>query len=113
MGRALPDSDDDTYSSSDSTQNGSEDDIAYETDATVDSDIDSDIDSDVDDEENGYGIKAKDCAWLLADNEHPPEYYIRQMKHLDESEYAKQDYSVGSTILLDGIEEQWNQYVIL
>jgi len=111
MGRALPDSDDDTYSFSDSTQNhsGSEDDVAYETDATAD----SDIDSDVDDEEKGYGTQAEDCAWLLADNEHPPEYYIRQMKYLDESEYAKQDYSVGSTILLDGIEEQWNQYATL
>ena len=108
MGRPLPDSDDDTYSSSDLTENESEDNV-YETDAT----IDSDIDSDVNDEENGYGTKAKDCAWLLADNKHPPEYYIRQMKHLDESEYIKQDYSAGSTVLLDGIEEQWNQYATL
>ena len=74
MGRALPDSDDDTYPSSNSTQNGSEDDVAYETDATVDPDInsdtdsdidpdtDSDVDPDVDDEENRYGTQEKDSA---------------------------------------------------
>ena len=103
MDWALPDSDDDIYFFSDLTQNhsGSEDDVEYETDATAD----SDIDSDVNDEEKGYGTQAEDCAWLLADNEHSPEYYIRQMKHLDESEYAKQDYSVSLTILLNDIEE--------
>ena len=76
MGRALPDSsDDDAYSSSGTTQrySGYEDDVAYETDATAD----SDIDSDVDDEENRYSTKAKDCAWLLAGNKYPPEYYIQ------------------------------------
>ena len=79
----------------------------------VDSDINSDIDSNVDDEENEYGIKAKDCAWLLADNKHPLKYYIWQMEHLDEFEYAKQDYSIGSMILLNSIEEQWKQYITL
>lgn len=41
------------------------------------------------------------------DNEHPPEYYLQQLEEFDESEYAREDYSPGSTVLLDGIEEQW------
>jgi hypothetical protein len=53
---------------------------------------------------NGDATRIAD---LLADNEHPPEYYIEQWQNGDETEYLKQDYSPGTTVLLDRIEEQW------
>ena len=104
MGLALPDSsDDDACSSSDTTQHysGSEDDIPYETDATVDSNLDSNINN----KESGYSAKAKNCAWLLADNKHSSEYYIQQIKHINESEYAKQNYSISLIILFNSIKK--------
>jgi hypothetical protein len=80
----------------------SEDDAGYETDAT-------------DLVETGRGSKANnerkaaDPAWLLKANDHPPEYYLRQLADFDESEFTKQDYSDGSTLLLDRIEDLWFQ----
>jgi len=52
-----------------------------------------------------------DLAWLLNDNEHPAQYYLRLEIDLDETEFLKEDYSPGTTLLLDRIEEQWYQYV--
>jgi hypothetical protein len=46
-----------------------------------------------------------DSAWLLADNDHSPEYYRRLAEDFDETEDAKEDYSPGTTGLLDRIEE--------
>jgi hypothetical protein len=66
---------------------------SYETDLTDESDI----------EESDKSTS------LLRDNEHPPEYYLRQLDEFDEEEYAKQDYSSGSTYLLNLVEEQWEQ----
>ncbi|KAF2647078.1 hypothetical protein K491DRAFT_763865 [Lophiostoma macrostomum CBS 122681] len=40
----------------------------------------------------------------------PPEYYIEQWQNGDELEYLKQDYSPGTTVLLDRTEEQWHQF---
>jgi len=57
-------SDDSCSSHSAQSDSGSEDEAGYETDAT-----------DVTDASEG---ELADSAWLLADNEHPPEYYIRQ-----------------------------------
>jgi len=47
-----------------------------------------------------------DLAGLLADNVYSSGYYIRHWKEL---EYTKKDYSVGTTVLLDRIEDQWFQ----
>lgn len=66
----------------------------YETDLTDPADIDDLADS-----------------FAVADNAHPPEYYIRQLKELEESEFEKEDYKTSTTSLLDRIEEHWFQYV--
>jgi hypothetical protein len=97
-----PVDDNDSYFSNDTTNvdSGSEHEVAYETDLT---DTDDDLEETVHDGEDSNLIR------LLADNEHPPEYYIRQLQEFDESEYTKQDYSDGSTQLLDRIEGQWYQ----
>jgi hypothetical protein len=93
MRQPLLDKDEDDLYFSDNTayiDSGSEDDAAYDTDMPDGSDDD-------------------DLARLLADNNHPPEYFLRQEQEFDESEYTKQDYSEGSTQLLDCIEAQWLQ----
>jgi len=48
-----------------------------------------------------------DSAWLLADDDRPPEYYIQLAEGFDETEDAKEDYKPSTTALLDRIEEQW------
>jgi hypothetical protein len=50
-----------------------------------------------------------DVSWLLGeDKDHPPEYYLNQEDEFDESE-LDEDYSDGSILLLDFIEERFNQ----
>lgn len=44
------------------------------------------------------------------DRDYPPEYYLGQEENFDESEFAEQDYSDGSCLLLDYIEERFFQY---
>jgi hypothetical protein len=48
--------------------------------------------------------EADDLGDLLADNTHPPEYYIRLAEGFNETEDVKEDYSPGTTLLLDRIE---------
>ena len=43
------------------------------------------------------------------DKDHPPEYYLNQEDEFDESEYMAEDYSDGSSLLLDYIEERFSQ----
>ena len=83
--------------SEDSSSRGSEkgdvwsdDDAGYETDLTDPTDV-------------------AESAWLLEDDDHPPEYYLRLAEDFDETEDAKEDYSAGTTLLPDRIEEQWFQ----
>jgi hypothetical protein len=45
------------------------------------------------------------------DKDHPPEYYLNQEDEFDESEYMAEDYSDGSCLLLDYIEERFIQQV--
>jgi len=81
------------HSSSQSSEHSdvwSDDEAGYETDLTDPTDV-------------------ADSAWLLADNDHPPEYYLQLAEDFDETEDAREDYSPGTTILLDRIEEQWFQ----
>lgn len=47
----------------------------------------------------------KDRAYLSADNNYPPEYYIQQLKTFNEEEYVKEDYKKSSTCLLNYIED--------
>ncbi len=73
---------------------------------TEPTDVDDDIDEVIEDVQDVNGL---DCAYLLADEVHPPEYYLKQMEEFDESEFTTEDYSDGTTHLLDRIEEQWCQ----
>jgi hypothetical protein len=63
-------------------------------------------DTDSDDASKG---ELADSAWLHADNDHPPEYYIRQWQKGNDGEDEEEDYSPGTKLLLDRIEEQWFQ----
>ena len=86
----------DKYSSSEESEyaDSKTDEASSSTDLT-------DVDTGSDDDD--------DRAWLLADEDHPPEYYLEQLNTFDEAEYAKEDYKPSSTRLLDRIEEQWCQ----
>jgi hypothetical protein len=69
-------------------------------------DVNDDVDEVVEDVQDLEGLM--DCA-DLADEVHPPEYYLKQMEEFDKSEFTTEDYSDGTTHLLDQIEEQWRQ----
>lgn len=73
-----------------------------------DSGSDTDLtEPEVDDaDETGH---ADDAALLFADNEHAPEYYIKQLQNFDDTIYTEEDYGKGTTALLDRIEEKWSQ----
>jgi hypothetical protein len=70
-----------------------------------------DLDTDLTDV-NAFADKDnKDEAWLFSNKDHPPEYYLQQLEIFNKQEYAKEDYKVSSTRLLNRMEDQWNQYV--
>ena len=46
---------------------------------------------------------------LHKDQDHPPEYYLKQLVEFEESDFTTQDYADGSTNLLNRIEEHWYQ----
>jgi hypothetical protein len=71
---------------------------------TKPTDVDDDVDKVIEDVEDAEGLI--DCAYLLANEVHPLEYYLKQMEEFDESEFTTEDYSDGTTHLLDRIEEQ-------
>ncbi|KAB8222978.1 hypothetical protein BDV33DRAFT_201117 [Aspergillus novoparasiticus] len=54
---------------------------------------------------------AGDVAQLFADNEHSPDYYLQQLAEFDESVYTQEDYSKGTTALLDQVEARWKHPV--
>jgi hypothetical protein len=85
------------------SDSGSEDEAGYEADAT---DVTDAPDADSDDASEG---ELADSAWLLADNDHPPEYYIRQWQEGNDEDDEEEDYSPGTKLLLNRIEEQWFQ----
>jgi len=74
---------------------------------TEPTDVDDNIDKVIEDVEDAEG--RIDCAYLLANEVHLPEYYLKQIEEFDESEFTTEDYSNGTTYLLDRIEEQWRQ----
>ncbi|CAG9951164.1 unnamed protein product [Clonostachys rosea f. rosea IK726] len=55
-------------------------------------------------------VDFKDAVNLFGGNTHPPEYYQNAVKDFDESHYDGQDYSPGSDILLDAIEDTWKEW---
>ena len=87
-----PSSDESDYSGSESS-----DDDKYETGPT-------ELGNDEDQQRD-----IADAAQLFADNEHPPEYYMQQLEQFDEAVYTAEDYSKGTTLLLDRVEQKWFQ----
>ncbi|EED24015.1 hypothetical protein TSTA_074000 [Talaromyces stipitatus ATCC 10500] len=66
---------------------------AQETDLTSDDNDDNDNDNDNNDNNVNHAQDHSDLADFLANNEHPPEYYIDQLKNFDETIYNQEDYS--------------------
>jgi hypothetical protein len=96
--RQLADSSSDEYEPADSE---TEYHSGSETELT---DVDDDVNEDIEDVEDAE--ERMDCTYLLADELHPPEYYIKQIEEFDESDFTTEDYSEGTTHLRDRIEEQ-------
>lgn len=84
------------------------DDSDSERESTEDSPYDTDLTEPEDEDMQDRDVN--DAALLFADNEHPPEYYMQQLKNFDETEYTKEDYGKGTTALLNRVEEKWSQY---
>ena len=53
-----------------------------------------------------------DSAWLLADNDHPPEYYIRQWQEGNDEEDEEEDYPfpLAPTARRQAYEHQYQMY---
>ncbi|KAH0593457.1 hypothetical protein MHUMG1_08915 [Metarhizium humberi] len=64
-------------------------------------------DLDVQDNDN---LDVEDQIQLFGGNIHPPEYYRLGIEQFNESSFGGEDYSHGSTVLLDAIEVQWQQF---
>ena len=82
-----------------------EDDCGSDTDATSIEDLDI-SDAEVDDEAD-----VKDQIALFGGNVHPPEYYRQAVEEFNESTFDCEDYSPGTTSLLDAVKEQWCMYM--
>ena len=89
---------------SDSSFSPNDDDVF---DASEHSDTDTDI-TDVDEFDN-LEIDVDDQVQLFDGNLHPPEYYRRGIEELNEGDFDGEDYSKGTEVLLDGIEEKWQR----
>ena len=83
------------------------DDAGYETSPTDIDDEESNDTGDFGDDCNDFDIE--DQVQLFDGNLHPREYYLNQLKEFNEAAFDNEDYSKGSTILLDRIEELWNK----
>jgi hypothetical protein len=90
-------------SETDLTDVDDDDDVVNAADKVDDIEDDDDMEG-VDDVEG-----QTDCAYLLADEVHPPEYYLKQIQEFNEFDFSTEDYREGTTRLLDRIEEQWYQ----
>lgn len=84
-----------------------EDEYGSDTDATSIEDLHID-DADVDDEAD-----VEDQIALFGGNIHLPEHYRQAVEDFNESAFDCEDYSPGTTSLLDAVEEQWCLYVTL
>ncbi len=66
---------------------------------------------------DGFGDNCNDIdmegqVQLFEGNIHSREYYLQGLEEFNDAAFDGEDYSEGSTILLDGIEELWNRYVV-
>ncbi|RWA03585.1 hypothetical protein EKO27_g11521 [Xylaria grammica] len=58
----------------------------------------------------GAEFDVEDQIQLFGGNVHPPEYYRQAVLNLNTSEFDSEDYSPGTTLLLDSVEENWRLY---
>ncbi|KAI0410839.1 C2H2 finger domain protein [Xylaria grammica] len=82
-------------------------DVEPDQDAASETDLRDDEDEGGDE---GDDVDIEDQARLWGNNKHPSEYYIKALEEFDESAFDDQDYSPGSTVLLDGVENGWSQF---
>ena len=68
----------------------------------------TDPDTDVDCDEFGRGTLGDEDE----ERDYSAEYYLRQEEDFDEAELEEEDYSDGSCLLLDYVEERFTQYVV-
>ncbi|KAF5493187.1 hypothetical protein CGCF413_v010392 [Colletotrichum fructicola] len=90
---------DDEYDDYDDVFDAKEQQGGSDTDTTDVEDLYEDDDFDVEDQVR-----------LFDGNVHPPEYWRRNVEGFNEDPYACQDYSPGTTVLLDAVEQQWRQF---
>ncbi len=95
----LPEDDVDTFYADDVAETGAHSD----TDATSVEDPNT-----VDDEDLDLEVDLEDQVHLFGGNIHPPEYYQQAIRNFNEAEYESEDYSDGTTLLMDTIEAHWN-----
>ncbi|KAI9148655.1 C2H2 finger domain-containing protein [Paramyrothecium foliicola] len=83
----------------------------FDSNELGDSDTET-IDTDFEDTETlgKPNIDIDDQLGLFDGNLHPPEYYRQGIKEFNESALDEEDYSPGSQVLLDDIENQWRCY---
>jgi hypothetical protein len=72
-------------------------DVAYETDLT-------DVNTYADGDRDGDG-KVTNKESLTKDEDHPLEYYLTCVEEVNKLDLIKEDYTPGSTLQLDRIEE--------
>ncbi|UQC77422.1 C2H2 finger domain-containing protein [Colletotrichum lupini] len=73
-----------------------------------DGDDDDDDDDEILSEDKDYDME--DQMKLFDGNVHPSEYWLRELESFNEDSFACQDYSLGTTVLLDAVEGQWHQF---
>lgn len=54
-------------------------------------------------------LDVEDQIQLFGGNIYPPEYYRLGIEQFNKSSFSGENYSHGSTVLLDAIEVQWQQ----
>ncbi len=104
--QSLADPDDsDTLSSHEDDEVFDVDKFEGDSDTEATSAVDLDVDDDLDAE-----IDFEDQIQLFSGNVHPPEYYQQAVEEFNESAFDSKDYSPGSNLLLDAVEEQRRLY---
>jgi len=104
--QSLADPDDsDTLSSHEDDEVFDVDKFEGDSDTEATSAVDLDVDDDLDAE-----IDFEDQIQLFSGNVHPPKYYQQAVEEFNKSAFDSKDYSSGSNLLLDAVEEQRRLY---
>ncbi|PGG95045.1 hypothetical protein AJ79_10301 [Helicocarpus griseus UAMH5409] len=99
--------DDDSEEDKMDVDDDNDNDASYDSDSTAsNSGGETDLTDPADYDEGGKN-DAHDLAGLLADDEHPPEYYMEMLNSGDESLLQYNEYANNSLKLLGRIEQEW------